>query len=108
MSIIAATGLTLGILIGLWIVSSLFDGWIDSIPAKRRYDGDTAIWVAIGDAYVIAGWAAIVAVWLGWRAAAIGAGLLLLCFIMAGLPMYFGEVDRNRRKRMEDKRHGSD
>lgn len=108
MTEIAAVGLTAGIVMGLMILSMLFDAWIDAVPRHRRYDGDTAVWVAIGDLYVIGGWAAIVAVWLGWRAAAIGAGLLVLCFVAAGLPMFFGEIDRGRRQRNQGDRHGSD
>lgn len=108
MTELAAAGLTLGILIGLFILSTGFDAWIDNLPVSRRYDGDTAIWVAVGDLYVIVAWSAIVAVWMGWRPAAIGAALLILCFVAAGLPMYFGEIDRSRRKRLGDDHHGSD
>lgn len=87
------------ILIVLFVISTLFDLWIDQRGKKDRYDGDTAIWVAYGTLYVVILWAAMFAMLTDVRTAVTGAVALLACFVAAGWPMYRGEADRSRRAR---------
>lgn len=77
------------------VISVMFDSHITG--SKREYDGQTAVFVAVGNLYVIGGWAMITALWHGWEFASRSAMLLVLLMVMAGLPMYFGEIERNQK-----------
>lgn len=102
MAIFVRVMVTLSVLGALSMISWMFDAWIDNRRPEDRYDGDTAIWVMVGTAYTIVAWAIILTVWLGWNMSGPGAALLLTCFIFSGVPMYFGEAERSRKKRNDN------
>lgn len=87
--------------VALFIISTLFDQWIDTIGKADRYDGDTAVWVGWGVFYTILLWAVIFAMFTTPRHAIIGLVTLLICFVASGWPMYQGEADRSRRDRQK-------
>lgn len=93
--------LTILILMALYAASSMFDQYIDGRDLGSLYDGETAVWVALGCLYTVIGFGLIFGVWFGWQHAVVAVGLMLACFVASGLPMYMGDASRSRRNRME-------
>lgn len=87
------------IILSLYVVSGLFDEYIDKQDVNELYDGQTAVWVAIGCSYTILGFGLIMGIWYGWQEGAVSMGLLFACFVASGLPMYMGDASRNRNER---------
>lgn len=86
--------------------SVLFNRRIDQAPIDRRPDGLTALWVAGGVGYTLAGATALL--WLAWPVAAllaerfgsIGGALAVIvvvfsAFVASGAPMVWGDMRRS-------------
>ena len=89
------------ILIALVGGSVAFNRYIDRRPAKHRADGETALWVAIGSAYTLAGAVALITVWahqLGhpWTVGVFVLAALSAAYLAAGLPMFLGDMRRTQ------------
>ena len=93
-----------GVVGSLIVIAWMFDSWIDTRTDRDRYDGDTAIWVMIGCTIVICGWAIIMILLYGWARTMVPLLLLFACFAGAGIVMFFGEVQRTRNKRNDERR----
>lgn len=89
------------IMMALYVISGLFDEYIDRQDLGDLYDGQTAVWVAVGCTYTIVGFGLVMGIWYGWQEAALTTLLLFLCFVASGLPMYFGDAERNRHMRRD-------
>lgn len=92
---------TSAILIAVTAASIAFNRYIDRRPAGQRADGETALWVAIGSAYTIAGAVALVTLWahqLGypWTVGVFVLAALAAAYLAAGLPMFLGDMRRTQ------------
>ncbi len=89
-------------LIALPTTSYFFNQWINRRHESGEggtVDGETANWVAIGTGYTIVGFVILVALWAhrlprDWTLGPAAGLILLVCFVVSGLPMWIG--DRNR------------
>ena len=99
--------------VGLAVVSSLFNGYIDERPPLKRPDGMTAQWVAMGVGYTLLGGTVLVWLGFGWllmlaNAAGYGvaaAAVLLVylsAFVVSGAPMAWADAHRSYRVRALD------
>lgn len=81
------------VLAGLAVGSVAFNRWINR--HEETEPGATALRVAAGTGYTLAGVVAIVAVWRGALDALRCAAILLATFTATGLPMIVGDVNRD-------------
>lgn len=95
---ILTTSVILFTLIG---ASVFFNHYIERRPQQHRADGETALWVAIGCAYAIAGAVLLVTVWAvqmgyDWHVGLLALAAILTAFTAAGIPMFWGDMRRNQ------------
>lgn len=91
------------ILFVLFIGSWRFNRYIDSAAKPKRRVGQTVLWVIAGVGYTCIGVAIILGVLApvlpsDWTLGLVSLTILLLAFTAAGLPMYLGDVRRDRTK----------
>lgn len=92
----------------LYFLSMQFNRYIDT--KREQYDGETATWVVIGVTYTLIGSMFLVLLWwhelqainAPWQAAVTIAGVVLLCFVASGIPMYVGDAVRAHNRRKEN------
>ena len=94
------TATLLALLAGSW----RFNRYVDSRPPSRRADGETALWVIIGCAYVVVGAAILIGAWApwlpgDWRLGLAAGCLTFLAFAAGGLPMALGDHRRSAADR---------
>lgn len=90
----------------LYFLSMQFNRYIDT--RRELFDGETATWVVVGVSYTMIGamflvllwWHELQAIAAPWQAAVSITGVIILCFVASGIPMYIGDAVRahNRRK----------
>jgi hypothetical protein len=89
--------LILGVLV---VISTLFNSYIDSRDAGDGFDGETAVWVALGNFYtIVIGVGGLVSIWGGWKMAQYAIVIAFISFVASGLPMMFGDANRTKRRR---------
>lgn len=94
---VVISGLILGALV---VISTLFNAYIDSRDAGDGFDGETAVWVALGDCYtIVIGIGGLAAIWGGWEMAQYAIVIAFIAFVASGLPMMFGDAQRTKRRR---------
>jgi drug/metabolite transporter (DMT)-like permease len=104
---VAPVLITLAVLAALFTASWRFNRHVDSRPIAARADGETALWVIAGCAYVTAGASILVAVWSPWLphdwrlGLAVGA-ITFIAFAAGGLPMALGDHKRSAADRRTD------
>lgn len=101
---LTSTLVTLTVLAALVAASWRFNRYVDSRPIRRRADGETALWVIFGCAYVVLGASVLVGAWAAWLphdwrlGPAVGA-IAFLAFAAGGLPMALGDHRRSAADR---------
>ena len=91
-------------LAALLAASWRFNRYVDSRPISARADGETALWVIFGCAYVTVGAAVMIGAWANWLphdwllGPAVGA-IMFIAFAAGGLPMALGDHRRSAADR---------
>lgn len=104
---ITPTLITLAVLAALSAVSWRFNRYVDTRPIPARADGETALWVIFGCAYVTAGASILIGAWAAWLPhdwrLGFAAGAITFCaFAAGGLPMALGDHKRSAIDRRTD------
>jgi hypothetical protein len=96
--------ITIATLAALAAASWQFNRYVDSRPVAARADGETALWVIFGCAYVVLGAAIVTSAWAAWlptdwRLGLATGGITLGAFVAGGLPMALGDHKRSASDR---------
>lgn len=104
MIIAQAILLSIAVLAALAYASWRFNRHVDNRPMTARADGETAVWVIFGCAYVTAGASVLVSIWSawlpgGWLLGLATGAITLIAFVAGGLPMALGDHKRSAADR---------
>lgn len=98
------TAITLIVLSALALASWRFNRYVDSRPIPARADGETALWVIFGCAYVTVGASILIGAWASWlphdwRLGLAAGAITFVAFAAGGLPMALGDHRRTAADR---------
>lgn len=96
--------ITIAVLAALLLASWRFNRHVDNRPTAARADGETALWVIFGCAYVTAGASILISAWAAWlphdwRLGPVAGAIIFIAFIAGGLPMALGDHRRSAADR---------